>query len=215
MLTAIRRALRVGRDEGLRSLAVRSLAATCYARLVLLERRLDDPADPLPELVGALELEFGRLTGADAEEYAALVPWSGVEEVPRRLRAGELGFSIRHRGRLVGVSWAVFGVRRISHLHGSLALAPDEALIEAAYVAPELRGKGVAAEGGRDRLSCLREAGYRRAIALVLPENTAGFGPPVRLGYRRAGMLVSIGLGERRRVIAPRRRRTRETTARA
>ena len=47
-----------------RSVAIKLLAATCYSRLALLERSLDEP---LPELESPLELEFGLLTPAEAE----------------------------------------------------------------------------------------------------------------------------------------------------
>jgi hypothetical protein len=188
----------VGSTEGPRSLAVKALAATCCSRLTLLERCL---AEPLPDLDGLLELEFGPLTPADAEEYAALVPGASAGQVRNRLRAGDLGFAVRDRGRLVGVSWAAFGSVRVAYLRGTLALRPDEALVEGAFVATDMRGKHISSQGGVYRLRWLREAGYRRVVTVILPENTAGFGPPEKLGYRRIGTAYGIGLGSLRRVI--------------
>jgi len=99
------------------------------------------------------------------------------------------------------VSWAVTGAFGVPYLRGSLSLRPGEALVEGAYVAPELRGNQVAPRGGLYRLSWLRAAGYRRVMAAVLPENTAGLRPPDRLGYRRIGTAHGIGLGPLRRVL--------------
>jgi hypothetical protein len=175
-----------------RSLAVKALAATCCSRLALLEREL---AEPLPDLDGPAELVFGLLGPADAEEYAALVPGASPEEVSDRLHAGERGFAVRHRGRLVGVSWAAFGRVRVDYLRATLALQPDEALVHGAFVAPDMRGQHVSSQGGLYRLRWLRGAGYRRVMAAILPENTAGFGPPEKLGYRRIGTAYAIGPG--------------------
>jgi hypothetical protein len=202
-MRALRRAIAIGRGEGSRSLVVKALAATCYARLTLLERPLDEP---LPELLNPLELTFGPLTHGDAEEYAELVPGASAEQVRASLQAGDLGFATRHHGRLVGVSWAVSRSVRVPYLGGTLRVRSGDALIEGAFVAPPMRGQQVSSLGGAYRLRRLREAGYRRSLALVLPENTAAFGPPETLGYRRIGTAYGVGLGRRRLVIViPRR----------
>jgi hypothetical protein len=197
-MSALKRALAVGRGEGARSLAVKVLAATCYARLTLLERMLDEP---LPDLSNPLGLAFGLLTPADAEEYAELVSGASAEQMRVRLQAGDLCFATRQQGRLVGVSWAVSRSVRVPYLRGTLRVRSGDALVEGAFVAPAMRGQQVSALGGAYRLRRLREAGYRRALALILPENTAAFGPPETLGYHRIGTASGVGPGSRRMVI--------------
>jgi GNAT superfamily N-acetyltransferase len=190
-----------------RSLAVKALAATCWSRLTILEREL---AEPLPDLGGIAGLEFGLLVPADALEYAALVPGSSATQLDDRLRAGHRGFGIRHQGRLIGVSWAALGRVQVPYLRGTLALQPDEALVHGAFVAEEMRGKQVSSQGGLYRLRWLRDAGYRRAVAAILPENTAAFGPPEKLGYRRIGTAYGVGAGPMRLVrVVPRSPATR------
>src|ERR1700685_4143089 len=98
-MSALKRALAVGRGEGARSLAVKVLAATCYARLTLLERTLDDP---LHDLSNPLGLAFGQLTPADAVEYAELVPGASAEQMRARLQAGDLCFATTQQGRAGG-----------------------------------------------------------------------------------------------------------------
>jgi hypothetical protein len=202
-MSALKRALAVGRGEGARPLAVKLLAATCYARLTLLERTLDEP---LPDLSNPLGLAFGLLTPADAEEYAELVPGASAEQMRVRLQAGDLCFATRHQARLVGVSWAVSRSLRVPYLRGTLRVRSGDALVEGAFVTPAMRGQQVSTLGGAYRLRRLREAGYRRALALILPENTAAFGPPETLGYHRIGTAYGVGPGSCRMVIVVHRR---------
>jgi RimJ/RimL family protein N-acetyltransferase len=183
---------------------VKSLAATCCSRLALLERSVEAP---FPELGGLPQLDFGLLGSADAEEYAALVPGASAHEVRDRLRAGEIGFAERDRGRLVAVSWAAFGRVAVPYLRGTLALPPDDALVHGLFVAPDMRGKHVSLHGAVCRLNWLREAGYRRMVAAILPENVAAFGAPDWLGFRRIGTAYGVGIGAFRRVIVVRRKR--------
>lgn len=198
----VRRAIAVGRAEGWRSLAIKGAAATCYSRLTLLERSLEVP---LPALDCELELELRPLIASDAEAAAELVPGESTTMFRERLRAGGLGFAALYRGRLIGVSWAATGRVQVPYLRAALALFPDEALEYGTFVAPDMRAKHVASQGGIYRLRWLRDAGYRHAITAVLPENEAGFGPPTRLGYRRVGTAYGVGIGAFRRVIVRRR----------
>ena len=179
------------------SLAIKVLAATCCSRLVVLERRL---TPPLPELESPPEMEYSLLGPAQASEYAALVPKASPEQVRRRMSAGDLCFAVRHRGRLVGVSWASTGRVRMPYLRASLLLPPDEAVVDGAFVAPDMRGRHVASAAGAFRLNWLQAAGYRRVIAAILPENASAFGPPKKLGYRLIGIAYGVGLGGLRRM---------------
>lgn len=193
---AVRRAIEVGRTEGPRSLWVKALAATCCSRLTLLERSL---SVPLPALDRELELELRPLSASDADACAALVPGESAGRFHDRLRAGDLGFAALHRGRLVGVSWAATGNVYVRHLRATLRLRPDEALVYGVFVASDMRAKHVASRVGICGLRWLRDAGYRRALTAILPENEAGFGPPAMLGYRRVGTVYGIGIGSSRR----------------
>jgi hypothetical protein len=121
--------------------------------------------------------------------------WSSAEEVDDRLRDGQRGFAVRHRGRLIGVSWAAFGRMRVAYLSGTLTLQADEALVQGAFVSPDMRRQRVASQGGVYRLRWLRHAGYGRVMTTVLPESIAGSGPPEKLGYRRVGTAYGIGFG--------------------
>jgi len=201
-----RRAVVVAREEGLRSLAVKVLAATCYSRLVLFGRRLDDP---IPDVDSRLELAYSLLSADDIDDYVRLVPGASAMQIRARLSQGQRCFAVRHDGRLVAVSWALTGRVHVPYLRASLRLERDEALIAEAYVAPELRGLGVSSSAGRHRLTWLRDAGYRRVMAAILAENRLAFSPPERLGYERWGTVYSFGIGQLRRAVLARRHRGR------
>jgi GNAT superfamily N-acetyltransferase len=192
----VRRARVRGRD-----LIVRALAATCYSRLALLERELDDP---LPDVHTPIELELGLLDPADLADYLALVPDATSDGVLGRLAHGDQCFTARREQTLVGVSWAAARDVHIWYLHGALRLRDGEALIDGGYVAPAWRGRNVATALGAFRLAWLREAGLTKVLALILPENSAAFGPPLKLGYRRSGVVRALGVGPLRRLVIAR-----------
>ena len=70
--------------------------------------------------------------------------------------------------------------------------------------APESAASPFAIEGAY-RPRWLRDAGYRRVVTAILPENTAGFGLSEKLGYRRVGTAYGIGPGPLRLVRLVRR----------
>jgi GNAT superfamily N-acetyltransferase len=184
--------------EGVRLVAVKALAATCYSRLVLLERSLDEE---LPDIRARLELELGLLSADDVGEYVGLLPAASTAAVLARLRRGDVCFCARHHGRLIAVSWAVFGTARIRYLRSSLSLAPDEALIDGVFVAARERGQDVWPAVGAYGLRWLRNAGYRRALVAILSSNRASLRSQAKLGYRESGVAYGVGVGALRRLI--------------
>jgi hypothetical protein len=189
--------MEVKRSEDLRSFTIKALAATCYSRLTLLERHLDRP---LPEIQTEFEFECGLLAAAQVGDYVALVPGARARYVRARLTAGDHCFAVRHRERLVAVSWAASGTVHVPYLRGVINLPRDVALVDGAFAEPTMRRMGAASFGGVHRLSWLRAAGYQRVLAAILPENAHAFGPPEKLGYSRIGTVYGIGLGPFRHV---------------
>jgi hypothetical protein len=62
------------------------------------------------------------------------------------------------------------------------------------FTAPELRGKNVATARSSAMLIGLREMGYRRAVAYVVPEDRAALGPVRKLGYRHVAWIGFAGI---------------------
>jgi GNAT superfamily N-acetyltransferase len=198
-----RRALAVARTEGAKSVAVKTLAATCWSRLGLFAFSL---GDPFPVISSPLQLDLGLLGPHDAEAHAALVGDASPEQVRGRLRRGELCFTAHLNGELIAVSWTQTGTVPIPYLRGTLELADGDTVNASSWVAPPLRGKNVHPVLSVHRLGYLRDAGYKRVIAAVLPENAPALRLCDKLGYEKIGVAYGVGLGSRRRVIVARRR---------
>lgn len=185
-------AWRVLRDEGPRSLAVRALAQTIYRRLALFALEVGgEAAAPPPPRLSAELLDTGSL-----DDYLALRPDIPRGEVSRRLAAGERCFLTRLDGRLVEGVWVADGRVRIAYLHCQLQLASDEVYVYDAHTAPHARGRAISARvrfPAMNRL--LADDGYRRMLALVLPENRSGMRLVEKYGYRRIGRVATFRLG--------------------
>jgi SAM-dependent methyltransferase/RimJ/RimL family protein N-acetyltransferase len=192
----VQRAVVVLQTEGLRSLWFKALGETIYRRAVVLERSLDEPA---PQADARLPVVFGRLQETEADEYAAFRPETDPAEVRRRLQAGEMCFVARHDGRLVHACWVATERAWIDCLDREIALAPGEAYIYESFTAPDFRGQNVAAARSAYMQQALREAGYRRTVAVVVPENKVAFRPIEKAGYRRVGALRTVRVGPWRR----------------
>jgi hypothetical protein len=197
-ITALSRIAAAPRRRGIGALCVKALAATCCSRLVLLGR---DLREPLPDVGDLREFEFEQLTPASAEEYAALVPGSAASRVRERLRTDEICFGARWEGRLVRVAWVASGSAYIPYLRSRLALEPGQVYGGETYVAPDLRGRRVAAITTAWGLARLREAGYHSLLTTILPENGASFRAFAPLDLRPIATAYGIGLGRLRRCV--------------
>lgn len=188
----LQRAVEVLRTEGPMSLGARILGEVGYRRVVLIERDLSAP----PARVEArIPLTIGPLRESEVEEYVAFRPGTDPAEVYRRLRDGHMCLVARHEGNIVHTCWVATGRARIEYLRRELSLPPDTAYVYEAFTAPEFRGQGISAARSLYLQEMLRRAGYRRAIAVIVPENRAAFRPPEKAGYRRAGVLRTLWFG--------------------
>src|SRR5207249_10172541 len=95
--SAPRRARQLLAEEGGRALLLAVLGETVYRRLLLLERELGEPAAaPEPQIPAT----FGLLADHELGDYVALDPGADLEELARRLRAGQLCVVGRVNGRI-------------------------------------------------------------------------------------------------------------------
>jgi RimJ/RimL family protein N-acetyltransferase len=196
----LRSALARGRDvlqrEGVRALWFKALGETVYRRLLLLERELDDA----PRVLDAsVPLEFGFLSEADIDEYAALRGDRDPAVAAGRLRRGDRCFVARHEGRLVAALWVATGEAEFEYLGRRLRLGENEAQRYDSFTAPELRGRGVIAAVGTRLDRQLREENIRRVRGTALPENAAALRALAKGGYRPIGKIGYVKLGPWRR----------------
>ncbi len=188
----LRRATEVLRTEGLRSFFFKVLGETVYRRVVVVERDLSQPP---PVVQARLPVSIVRLCDSEIEEYVAFRPETDAAEVRRRLQAGQVCWLVRYEGRIVHSCWVTTGRAWIEYLGWDVALPPDTAYSYESFTAPELRGQNLAVARSVVMQQALRQAGYRRAVAVIMPENRAGFYPAEKAGYRRVGVMGYLRIG--------------------
>jgi GNAT superfamily N-acetyltransferase len=187
------RAARIFREEGPRSLWLKTLDETCCRWEVIIEHRLDEP---LVQMSARVPLVLSLLQEAEVDEYLCFRPGSDAATVRSRLAAGEWGFVARHEGRLVSAVWWTANERVwIEYLACALSLAPEEAYAYDAFTAPEWRGQDVAPAMSSYAMQSIRAAGYRRGLSLVLPYNKQGWRADEKVHSLPVGVIGYFKLG--------------------
>jgi len=163
-----------------------------YRRLLLLERRLDEP---IRDLGQPIPVTIGLLREDEIEDYTTLVPDADPVDVRSRLTSGQWCFTARLDDRLIGVRWAGAGPMRLDYLDCHVDLSADEACTYGLYTDPAFRGSPVSPTGSVAMLRHLRDAGFRRVVAAILPENDASLRSVTMTGYRPYGVIGRVKLG--------------------
>ncbi len=187
-----RRAWQILRQEGFRSLWFHILGETIYRRVLLFERPL---SDPIPSASATIPVEISLLKPSEVEEYVAFHPGLDAGEVRDRLDRGGKCFLSRHQGSIVNACWTAEGSVWIDYLGCGIPLARDEAYVYNNYTDPRFRGRNISAVRAVVMLRHFRELGYRRLVAVVVPENKAAFRSPDKAGYRPIGVIGYIRIG--------------------
>jgi GNAT superfamily N-acetyltransferase len=227
--TAVLQTWHILRRDGVAAAWFGVLAETVYRRLLVVERdvavRPDadvgrEPRPPAWRAVGGREADADsppfdvRLVdeGVAATLYAnAGVPWS-----PHTGRAtGAIWFAAFDGERAAAVQGFMPGGGTVPYLGIDVALSGDAVLLGGLLVHPACRKRRVATRTIAAVLDYAAVRGYRRAVALVLPENAAGlallqargFAPtgcvsvarrgPMRVAFRRAAGARTAVIGTR------------------
>src|SRR5262245_41465262 len=180
------------RAEGIKSLWIKSLSLTVYRRQFLFERPLHEPI-PLP--TPGLPVVVSLLQEATVGEYLAFRPEADPAQVCHRLQAGHLCFVARYAQRILCAAWATTAQAWSAHLGCEIPLAAGEVYIYDVLTVPDARGRQLTTVPYLQMLRFLREAGYRRVITIIIPENAAALRLGEKLGYRRLGMIGCVKLG--------------------
>lgn len=190
------RAARVYREKGLGGVWFGALSRVGYRRLVLLERRLDEPTPSRPPRTDA---EIRPLQPADEAAFEALGQCDpGVFR--HRLGLGHQCWGAWVSKRLRHVAWLASGQAWVEYLRCRLSL--DDGVLYAynAYTDPAYRTLGLSAARQSVWLPVLRRQGHKLVLAAILPDNPAALPPCLKVGYRRIGVVRAIGAGRRPRV---------------
>ena len=196
------RGIKTVRDEGLSTVWFRAIGEIVYRRVVVMECRLDRP---LPQVTPRLPARITLLTAAELEGYARFRPDQAPATVSRRLDQGYQCFAAWHENRLVHAGWAATREAWIEYLRCEFPLEPGDVYQFDSYTAPDFRGLDLAAARVVWMARFFRDAGSRRLLAVVWPENRRAFRPLEKAGYRRCGWLRVLQLGGWRRIVYSRR----------
>ena len=142
----------------------------------------------------------GWITAEDLEEYRAVRPDQDRASLVDRWADGHRCVGIWKNGRLCGTGWLSAGPLEVPlwYLNRSVRLGSDQAAFFDTYMHPDAR---------RQRLSSIRSSWMRRqlhlegvavALAFVAPENEASLRMCTGMGYRRTGVLSSLGFLDHR-----------------
>ena len=192
----LKRAKEVLHEEGLRSLWFKILGETVYRRVVLLECPLDEP---IAEVTSSLPVVIDLLRDTELDEYIALRPEADPSKIQRRLAAGQRCFVARYEGRMVYASWTATGRALIDYLATEIPLAPDEVYSYEALTSPHVRGLNIAPALYSRIMRHFRDAGYRRVVKAIMPENIPAFRANEKVAARPFGVMgyVKVGLWRR------------------
>jgi RimJ/RimL family protein N-acetyltransferase len=174
------------------------LGETVYRRVVVMECRLDRS---LPEVTPRVAARIGLLTAAEQECYARFRPDQEPTTICRRLEQGHRCFAAWHEGQIVHTGWAATAEAWVEYLGCAFPLEPGDVYQFDSYTAPEFRGLDLATARVAWMARFFRDAGSRRLLAVVWPENTSAFRPLEKAGYRRCGWLRVLRLRRRWRAI--------------
>jgi len=188
----LKRAAEVLREEGLKSLWFKILGETVYRRVVLVERLLHEP---IAEVIPRMRIEIGPLKEAEVNEYVGLRPEADPSDIRHRIKSGQLCFVARHEGRIVHACWATTRRAWIDYLDRAILLAADEYYGYEGFTAPGFRGQNIALALYSYMIRYLRDAGYQRSVAVLMPENKLAFRPLEKIGYRPFGMMGYVKIG--------------------
>lgn len=179
---------------GLRGVWLGVLGTAVYRRLLVLERRLEQPP---PDVGDGPALRVIVLE--DEVAYRALRPDQNPEQFARRRAEGAVCFAAVAGDRVVGATWARPGGGWCDYLERPVQLPDDEVYLFDTMVAPAWRGRRVAACIASDQIRWYGERGMSRLVAVVLPENAASRRARARTGFVVCGRIGWVGLGHRRR----------------
>ncbi len=96
---------------------------------------------------------------------------------------------------MVGATWARPGGGPAPYLGRELRFADDDVYLFDTLIVPELRGRRLAPAIALAQLAFYREAGFRRLVCTVLPENATSLRARRRTGFLVYGVTGYVALG--------------------
>ena len=182
------------RNFGFRGIPLRlSAALNVYRELGFYVCTKPEPME------AAIPLDFSIMRGDELAEYCALRPNLDRIDSEARLRRGGKCLLARHNGVIAGFGWAMEQGDWIGFLSREIPPRPDEIYIADTYTQPRFRGKGVSTALISHCCRTYFDDGKKRAVAAILPYNTASIRSFQKAGFRLEWRGGYAGIGTRRR----------------
>lgn len=132
---------------------------------------------------------------ADIATIAGFESWRTEERLRARLANGDLCIMLKNKGRIAGFTWADFV--KVGDPVCDYALAPGEAYLYDAVVAPEYRGRGLAGYMRAESYRHLRAAGRHAFYSVSDCFNTPAIRFKKKLNAEIARLYLRIRFGKR------------------
>jgi GNAT superfamily N-acetyltransferase len=188
---AVKEAIRALREEGLKGFWFKLLSEICYRRVILLERSPEETLETKPPFGVTISL----LKKTEVDEYLAFHTEANPSRIADRLIAENWCFIARYEGQLIASAWAAIQRAWISYLACQISLAEGEVYFYDAVTRPDFRGQSISPIIRAEMTRYFQNAGYRRIITAVLPENKLGLQVSRKVGSRPFGMRGYIKIG--------------------
>lgn len=188
----VERAIRVFREEGIKSFWFKLLGEIGYRRYLLLERSLEEP---IPHIEAHLPVTIELLKKTEADEYSMFRVKLRPSEIIDRLNAGQWCYVARHEGILISGSWADVHSARSYYLNREIRLGQDEVYVYGSFTKPDFRGLSVSPAIKVAMMRYFRDTGYQRMICWVSPENGPSLKALHKVGFRSLGVMGYIKIG--------------------
>ena len=168
------------------------IATSSWSRSTCPARCPKQPRMPLCGSVSFVPRTSRRMRGSARSRLKPGRVWAASSEVICASRPGSRKRSCRLAGSPASVAGSTRSAARSSWLR-TRRYSYDT------YTAERCRGRGIAGVRALWAADYLREAGYRRLVGWIAPQNRPAFGPARKAGYRRLGVAGFIRLGPWRR----------------
>jgi len=177
----------------------KTLAATVYRRVLLLERMLDGR---IPMISPRVDVTIDCLDDTHMAEYLQLQPKGQELLIHDRFSHGHTCFAARYEGRLIGVAWATPHRIHMSPYVSLVMSLPDKSIyFYESFTEPGFRGLSIQIALCAHMIRYFGAKGFQRAVTGVVPENEPSRRVYVQCGFQPYKMIRFVMVGPYRRLL--------------
>lgn len=115
-----------------------------------------------------------------------------IDEVAKRLDAGQLLFIAKKNGKIIGFFWVATNYTEVLYFHASIDLNKDEAYDYNSFIAEEYRGKNINKGLKTYAFDALKQKCCNRVFGYIKTTNKSSLRANEKFGYRTIGKTTLI-----------------------